>query len=163
MNERNSIKKSMAVLVGIIVVALGVGFLLSQNRVDEKLADERGQVAGQVVTAGLAVVDQVEILILESFPVQVRAVARGSYPDGCTEAGPISQQFNEESSTFEVKFLTQRPADAICTEALMPFEEIIPIDVLGIAAGKYVIDVNGVQASFELMVDNEPVFDQDKG
>lgn len=163
MNKENSSKKPIAILIGIVVVALGVGFLLSQNGPTEVAVDGEGQVAGEVVTTGLAAVDEVDVLILESFPVQVRAVARGNYADGCTEAGPITQQFDTETNTFMVEFLTQRPADALCTQALVPFEEIIPLDVLGFPAGQYAVDVNGVQAQFELLVDNEPVFDLDKG
>jgi len=37
---------------------------------------------------------------------------------------------------------------------LAPFEEIIPLEVYGLPAGTYTVDVNGVQATFDLEVDN---------
>ena len=39
------------------------------------------------VEVGLAVVDSIDILIMESMPVQVNVVARGNLPDGCTSIG----------------------------------------------------------------------------
>jgi putative hemolysin len=41
---------------------------------------------------GEAVVETIDILILESFPVQVNVVARGYLPDGCTEIDEIHQE-----------------------------------------------------------------------
>lgn len=37
----------------------------------------------QSVTTGMAPVESIEILILESFPVQVHILAKGSLPDNC--------------------------------------------------------------------------------
>ncbi|HZJ35859.1 MAG TPA: hypothetical protein VFD29_04465, partial [Gillisia sp.] len=36
-------------------------------------------------SSGLAPVDEIDILILESFPVQINVIARGNLPDPCTE------------------------------------------------------------------------------
>jgi len=38
--------------------------------------------------------------------------------------------------------------------ALVPFEEVIPLDVAGLHAGTYIVDVNGMMESFTLDVDN---------
>jgi inhibitor of cysteine peptidase len=101
---------------------------------------------------GEAAVEAIEILILESFPVQVHVVARGYLPDGCTEIGEIRQACPEQ--TFQVTITTVRPAAAVCTQALEPFEEAIALDVLGLQAGVYTVDVNGITGTFELAVDN---------
>jgi len=37
---------------------------------------------------------------------------------------------------------------------LVPFEEIIPLEVYGLPAGTYTVNVNGVQGTFDLEVDN---------
>ena len=37
-----------------------------------------------------AVVESVEVLLMESFPLQARAVVSGYLPDGCTELAEIS-------------------------------------------------------------------------
>ncbi len=97
---------------------------------------------------GLATVDSVEIRILESFPVQTQAVARGSLPDGCTQIDQIAQ--TREGNTLSVTITTARPTDAICTQVLALFEEVIPLDVGGLNQGAYTVLVNGVSASFEL-------------
>lgn len=104
--------------------------------------------------SGLAAVDSIEILIMESFPVQVQVIARGNLPDGCTT---IEETLSEQIETlFRVTITTERPAEAMCTEALVPFEQVISLDVLGLSAGEYQVDVNGVMGSFELAIDNIP-------
>ena len=37
---------------------------------------------------------------------------------------------------------------------IAPFEETIPLEVYGLSAGTYTVDVNGVQGSFVLEIDN---------
>jgi inhibitor of cysteine peptidase len=101
---------------------------------------------------GEAVVEAIDILILESFPVQINVVAQGYLPDGCTEIDEIRRERMDQ--TFEVIITTVRPADAMCTEALVPFEETFSLDVYGLPAGSYTVDVNGISGTFELAVDN---------
>jgi hypothetical protein len=110
-----------------------------------------GDAGGQVVT-GTARVEEIEILILESFPVQVNVVARGNLPDGCTTIDRIDRE--RQGNAFVVTITTVRPADQACTEALVPFEEIISLDVMGLEAGTYTVEVNGARDTFELAVDN---------
>ncbi len=102
----------------------------------------------------LAQVEAVTINLLESFPVQVQAVASGRLPDGCTvlDAPVIEQQQN----TFYITLTTHRDETLACTEALAPFEQSIALVVLGLPAGLYAVNVNGVTARFELAVDNLP-------
>ncbi len=101
---------------------------------------------------GTAVVENIEILILESFPVQIHVIAKGYLPDGCTEIGDITKSM--DGNTFTVTVETIRPADAMCTQAIVPYEEVIPLDVYGLKAGTYSVVVNSVSGSFELATDN---------
>lgn len=105
---------------------------------------------------GRADVEEVDLLILESFPVQVVAVARGHLPDGCTEIDSVHTSFDADGNTFSVEITTVRDSEAACTQALVPFEERIDLEVRGLAAGTYTVDVNGVRETFTLAVDNEP-------
>lgn len=100
----------------------------------------------------LAQVDAVAIILSESFPVQVQVIARGKLPDGCTflDAPIIDRQQN----TFFIALTTHRDETPTCTEALVPFEQTIPIDAVGLTAGLYTVDVNGASGRFELPVDN---------
>ena len=108
-------------------------------------------VEGGVIT-GEAMVESIEILLLESFPIQVRVVAQGNLPDSCTEIGEITKK--QDGNTFQVTITTSRPADAMCAEVLVPFEEAISLDVVGLPAGIYTVTVNGVSDTFEFTVDN---------
>lgn len=116
------------------------------------------QPAGETPTGdlvyGKANVEAIDIRILELFPVQVQVVARGYLPDGCTEIDAVHQE--RTGQTFQVTVTTVRPADAMCIQVVEPFEETVALDVYGLAAGRYTVDVNGVAGAFELAVDNAP-------
>lgn len=101
---------------------------------------------------GEAIIENAEALILESFPVQVNVQITGSLPDGCTELHMIETE--RVDSTFFVTVETIRPVDQLCTEALVPFTEVTSLDVAGLPAGEYTVDVNGFTTTFELAVDN---------
>ncbi len=111
---------------------------------------------------GMARVEEIDLLMMESFPVQVAVVARGYLPDGCTDIDEINQTFDEETNTFFVEITTVRPTDAMCTEAIVPFEERISLDVHGLPAGTYTVDVNGVTDTFTFDVDNQLPEDRDE-
>lgn len=101
---------------------------------------------------GNAIVESIEIMALETFPVQIKVNARGYLPDGCTKIGEITNEKKE--NTFLVSIRTVRPAEAFCTAAIVPFQEVIPLDVYGLKAGTYTVDVNGVNGTFRLEADN---------
>lgn len=101
-----------------------------------------------------AVVDDIEILMMESFPLQVSVVATGYVPDGCTVIDQENIGVTRDGTTFYISLKTKRPADAMCTQALEPFEVTIPLDVYGLEAGVYTVDVNGVTDTFEFTMDN---------
>ena len=100
---------------------------------------------------GLAPVEGIEIVILESFPVQLQVIASGNLPDPCTEIYEINQE--KEGNTFFVTIKTYRPPGP-CIQVLAPFKVTILLEVYGLPAGTYNVDVNGVQGTFDLEVDN---------
>jgi len=100
---------------------------------------------------GLASVDEIDILIFEIFPVQIDVIASGNLPDPCTEISEVLQE--KEGNTFFITIKTYRPP-GLCIQVLAPFKEIIPLEVYGLPAGTYTVDVNGVQATFDLEIDN---------
>lgn len=59
-----------------------------------------------------------------------------------------------EHSCFQVTITTVRPADAACAQALEPFEESISLDLYGLPAGSYTVNVNGTIGTSELVADN---------
>lgn len=102
---------------------------------------------------GNAMIDSVEVLIRESFPVQVSVVVRGNLSDACTRVGEIAT--TRDGNTFNIDITTTRPADAVCAEVLTPFEQNIDLDVRGLKKGTYTVNVNGLTQTFELAADNE--------
>jgi uncharacterized protein YgiM (DUF1202 family) len=94
-------------------------------------------------------VQSVEIQILESFPVQVNAIARGQLPDaGCTSIAGVNQ--TRSGNTFTVTLTTTTNPSALCSQVITPFEYVIPLDVSSLLPAQYIVNVNGVEASFEL-------------
>ena len=137
--------RSRILFLAIAIVAL----VLGGCQVDEPTAT-----APSVAQAihGEAQVEHIEILILESMPMQVRVVATGNLPDGCTEIDQATSR--REGNVLFTTITTRRPADVACTEALVPFEESFSLDVEGLPAGVYTVNVNGVTGTFEFTVDN---------
>lgn len=101
---------------------------------------------------GIAAVESIQILLLESFPVQVNARMRGILPDGCTTIDQINT--DKSGNDFTITLTTFRPADAVCTEESVPFDEVVALDVLGLDAGTYTVTANGVSGTFTFDVDN---------
>lgn len=107
-----------------------------------------------VSEAQRAYIEEIEIRILESFPVQVHVQVSGNLPTPCNELGPIHQRFTD--NRFEIAInVTPLQTFAPCIQVLEPFETTIPLDVYGLSAGRYEVVVNGKGASFELSVDNQ--------
>jgi inhibitor of cysteine peptidase len=97
------------------------------------------------MTSGLATVDSVEVQILEGAPAALLVIARGNFPDSCTSIDETS--WTQEGNTFVVVITSVRPVDAVCTQALVPFEETVLIEPKAeLDSGIYTIDVNGVAA-----------------
>jgi inhibitor of cysteine peptidase len=103
-------------------------------------------------TLGEAKVESIQLLILESFPVQVNARVRGTLPDGCTTLDQITTEHSGDS--FTITLTTFKPAGAVCTQAEVPFDEAIGLDVFGLDAGTYSVTANGVSGTFTLEIDN---------
>jgi inhibitor of cysteine peptidase len=100
-----------------------------------------------------AKVESIQIIITESFPVQISVVAKGHLPDNCTLIDQVTEERN--NNTLVVKILTaSQPAGKNCTPAAQTFEEIVPLSVVGLKAGIYAVKVNDITDTFELGIDN---------
>ena len=117
---------------------------------DQDATDEPAPSSGLI--EGEAFIDSIDVLILESFPVQVNVRLAGNLPDGCTTLGETT--INYADNRFDIKIATTRPADAACTEALVPFEQSVALDVLGLSAGDYTVAGGDKTATFNLAIDN---------
>jgi hypothetical protein len=109
----------------------------------------------EVITGPVRTVAEVESVLInmgDTFPMDVDVIARGVLPDGCTDIDTITQA--QQDNEFLITITTFRDPDAFCTEALVPFEETISLDVLNLPAGSYRVTVNGNTVSFTLSQDN---------
>lgn len=159
MNEKYRLLISLLLLAGLLAACGGQD--VEPTALPTPIADLTATAAAAATPAppppaepimGLAMVDSIQILTLESFPVQVNVQVRGDLPDGCTSINEIISQ--RDGNAFTVAVTTFRDSDRMCTQALVPFTEMIPLDVLGLEAGTYTVSVNGITGSFTLAVDN---------
>lgn len=104
----------------------------------------------------LVLVDTVDILIMESFPVQVSASVSGNLSVPCVELLPAAVARKENVFTVVLAESVLGPAES-CIAVLEPFTESVSLDVLGLSAGTYTVVVNGVEAEFTLDTDNGPL------
>lgn len=118
-------------------------------------ADTGGEALGRAYIEGLAVT------VLEAAPTRVEAIVRGNLSDGCTAINTITAPRSEQ--TFQIQIETMRDADLVCTEALVPFEQMVELDVSGLPAGTYAVTAGDLQESFTLTADNAPVPTPDLG
>ncbi len=101
---------------------------------------------------GRANVETIEIVMRESFPVQISANIKGTVSDSCTQVGPITQE--RDGNTFRITVGATRPQGAMCTQVITPFEQSITIDAVGLKAGTYIVEANGLTQTFQLTTDN---------
>jgi hypothetical protein len=94
-----------------------------------------------------AYVDEILLLTLESFPVQMHAVLKGNLPDGCTRIAEIAVK-KPADNVFEIHVYTLRPEGLACTQALVPFEESVALDVYGLPAGEYTVRAYDIEETF---------------
>ncbi len=90
-------------------------------------------------------IDQIEVTITNSFPVQVFLKVKGEFPDGCSELGKTNQRL--EDNKFEIilhnTFFANNPSNTFCGFGAVPFDVLIPLSVYGLSAGAYEYSVNG--------------------
>lgn len=151
-NDKYTMNTKSAKSVKLIVVLFVAVFTVALSGCVEDVEDEQNNTIEEEYEYGMANVESIDILTLESFPVQINVIAEGYLPDGCTEIDKINTE--KEGNNFNITITTKRPKDAICTQAIESFRETIPLEVQGLSAGNYTVNVNGVTGSFELAVDN---------
>lgn len=101
----------------------------------------------------LVQVESVEVLIMESFPVQVSVSVEGFKSVPCVEL--LTPAVSYADGLFRVVLAESElgPAES-CIAVLDPFETSVSLPVKGLEAGEYTVNVNGVEADFTLDTDN---------
>ena len=142
-------KTVLLVVVALAVLAAGLGIawaaLADDPADDDTTTTTRPGEPG--VTRGPAYIDSVELLMLESWPVQVHAQVKGNLPTPCHRvAWDVSDP--DASGRIVLDIHSTTDADVICVEVLEPFEQSISIG--SFTSGSYVLVVNGVEYPFTI-------------
>jgi inhibitor of cysteine peptidase len=109
------------------------------------LTDDGGLQFGEIAS-----IDSVDVLLLESFPVQVQAVIKGTLPSACAEIDGIYVERDKE--TYRITISTSHPVASVCTQVKVPFEKTVSLDVVDLPVGTYTVDVYGKTAEFTLNI-----------
>ena len=83
---------------------------------------------------------ETEIVLLESFPVQVRLVVEGELPNPCARLGWAVMP-GDDQGRIEVALYADEPTGTACIQVLSPYTETIPLG--SFERGSYGVFVNG--------------------
>lgn len=101
-----------------------------------------------------ATINDFEILILESFPVQIHVAVSGMLGGSCASLGEVRVATGDDNS-FHIEIDEIIELNVPCTRNLVPFEENVSLPVEGLPAGEYQVRVNEAEPqSFTLQIDN---------
>ena len=103
---------------------------------------------GEAMRQGPIYVDEVELVMMESFPVQVRLILRGSLPNPCSSfAWQVEEP--DPQGRIAVQAYSLQEADLACIQVLEPMEESVPLGAF--TQGSFSVWLNGERVSeFEL-------------
>lgn len=96
----------------------------------------------------------IEIVLLESFPIQVQAILTGQLPNSCSAVSEVTTVYDEASQTFTLTLVLAANGEIECDPAGLPFTETVSLDVVGLPAGTYTVSANDAAATFTFSVDN---------
>ncbi|MGB3717823.1 MAG: NBR1-Ig-like domain-containing protein [Candidatus Promineifilaceae bacterium] len=95
-----------------------------------------------------ALIDEVEIFVSDSESPQVRAKIMGILPNNCSSIDEIKQ--TREQDTFKIEIFVFDRSSPECGGESIPFQEFVTLDVAGLVAGSYAVEVNGQIITFLL-------------
>ncbi len=93
------------------------------------------------------VIENVDVVVLESFPMQLQLEITGYQPDGCDFPVNVQQRVNNNAVTLHI--FRNVPPDVLCPMALVPYEETIMVDG-SFEGGTVTIEVNEFSTEIDL-------------
>ena len=103
---------------------------------------------GGAMRQGPIYVDEVELVMVESYPVQVRLILRGSLPNPCSSLAGEGEE-PDAQGRIAVQPSSLQEADLACIQVLEPMEESIPLGAF--TQGNFSVWLNGERVTeFEL-------------
>jgi hypothetical protein len=92
-------------------------------------------------------VESVNMEVGVGSPIPVHAIVSGNLPSACTQLGEV--RVHRDGTTFFVRLVADLPAQTDCNEDLIPFRLEVPLNIVNMPEGLYVVNVNGVTANFD--------------
>lgn len=92
-------------------------------------------------------VDSVNIDIGVGSPIPVHAIVSGNLPSTCAQLGEV--RVHRDETTFFVRLVAYLPAQTDCNKDSIPFRLEVPLNIVNLPEGPYVVNVNGATASFD--------------
>ncbi len=93
---------------------------------------------------GQVYLDSTDVLLLESFPVQVNLLLKGSIPTPCHQARFVIQP-PDSQNTIRIELYSLINPDQICVQVLQEFETNLSLGPL--PAGHYILLINSESAA----------------
>ena len=93
------------------------------------------------------VIESVDVIVLESFPMQLQVSVTGAQPDGCDL--PVQVEQTVEDDVVTVQIYRDVPLDVMCPAVLVPYEDTIDIDG-SFEGGTITININDFTTSVDL-------------
>ncbi len=134
---RENIMNTKRWSVGLILIIISIAVTACGSPLDINTATDEEVEVGNV-----------EILTVGSNPANYFADVSGLLPDGCSQIGENDQEVN--NGTIEVTLYSITSDEDCSFLNPTPFKERVSLDVRGIPAGTYFVEVNGVIASGSL-------------
>ena len=93
-------------------------------------------------------VDEISVAVLETSPAQVEVVVIGYKSTPCVE---LEYAVAKSGTKFHI-VVAENPLQTLvaCIQVIEPFELSLPLDVVGLPAGEYQVNVNGHEVVFTL-------------
>jgi hypothetical protein len=106
------------------------------------------QLGDDQLRRGEVFINTTELLLLESYPVQVNLIVRGELPTPCHELRAVVLAPDEQGN-LQVEAYSLVDPDLICIQVMAPFE--ITLSLGSYTEGSFTVLINGEQVeAFEL-------------
>lgn len=119
--------------------------------VDADPIDEPASVSPDILaTTGYQSVEVVDVTVevVVGSPIPVFVNIGADLPDRCAQVEFV--EVIQDGALFKIHVGTLPSKDAACAADTVPFRMKIPLNVVGLPAGSYAVEVNGVHAGFKL-------------
>lgn len=98
----------------------------------------------ELLLRGEIYLDSVDMLVMESFPVQYSILLKGNLPSPCHQLRAVYNP-PDAANSISIEVYSVAEPDAVCVAMLQPFEQSIYLGTF--PAGHYTIWVNGEQVA----------------